>query len=132
MVKENCKINYFSSLEQLFIHNHRIMSLTDSLLINMGSLQSSDLLICMTLSSSYSSCSALEMCEIAEIFRRLLKYGQKKYPILTSDMCIHIHSSTCPTCTQNQKYRQEDIWEWDSVFLWPHRINASLPRDGAH
>lgn len=54
------------------------MILTDSLLINMGLLQSSCLLMCMTQSSSYSSGSALEVCEIAEIFKRLLKYGPKK------------------------------------------------------
>lgn len=54
------------------------MSLTDSLLINVGSLQSSGLLICMTLSSSYSSCSAFEMCEIAEISEDFLNMGKKK------------------------------------------------------
>lgn len=53
------------------------MIVTDSLLINMGSLQSSGLLICMTLGTSHSSGSVLEICEIAEIFRTLLKYGQK-------------------------------------------------------
>lgn len=54
------------------------MILTDSLLINMSLLHSSRLLICMTLSSSYFSGSGLEICEIAEIFRRLLKYEPKK------------------------------------------------------
>lgn len=63
------------------------MILTDSPLIDMGLLQTSGLLIYMMLSSS--SGSVLEICEIAEVFRRLLKYGQKKSHF--DKRCVHLY-----------------------------------------